>query len=86
MPLTDILALLEAEKQRIQNAIDALTGGTTKPRRGRPRKDASLSNAPDWVLPKKKERKKRKFTAKQRQEQSRRAKAMWKKRKAEEKG
>ena len=81
MPTTEILQLLIAERDRMNHAIELLTGTTTK-KRGRPRKDF-LANAPEWVLPKAKpERKKRTFSAKQRAEQSKRAKAMWRKRKA----
>jgi hypothetical protein len=77
---------LIAERNRLNVAIEALGGGTTAKRRGRPRKDASLANAPDWVLPKAKpERKKRKFTAKQRKEQAARMKAYWRNKKKAEK-
>lgn len=34
--MTEILKLLEQEKARIQSAIDALTGGATVKKRGRP--------------------------------------------------
>jgi hypothetical protein len=83
MPIDHILTLLLAERQKLDAAIAALSGGTTAKRRGRPRKDP-LADAPSWVTgqPDKPERKKRKFTAKQRAEQSARAKAMWRKRKA----
>jgi len=86
MPIDHILELLLVERQKLDTAIAALGGpggGTRAKTLGRSRKVASLANAPEWVLPKAKpERKKRKFSAKQRAEQSARAKAMWKKRKA----
>jgi hypothetical protein len=79
MPITDILALLRLEQQKISAAIAALeSGGNTTPRRGRPRKDP-LADAPSWVTgqPEKPERKKRKFSAKQRAEQALRMKKYW---------
>jgi hypothetical protein len=78
MAIDQILALLIAERQKLDAAIQAL-GGTAPKRRGRPPKDQSLADAPSWVTgkPDKPERKKRKFTAKQRAEQSARAKAYW---------
>jgi hypothetical protein len=84
MPIDQIVQMMIAERDRLNSAIETLTGASTKPRRGRPPKDASLANAPSWVTgqPEKPPRKKRKFSAKQRAEQSKRAKAMWKKRKA----
>jgi hypothetical protein len=86
MPTDQILALLIAERQKLDAAIEAL-GGTTTKRRGRPpgSKNA-LVNAPSWVTgtpepPEKPARKKRKFSAKQRAEQAARMKAYWAKKK-----
>jgi hypothetical protein len=79
MPITDILALLRLEQQKISAAIAALeSGGTTTQRRGRPRKDP-LADAPSWVTgqPEKPQRKKRKFSSKQRAEQALRMKKYW---------
>ena len=89
MPTDHIIQLLIAERDRINAAIAALGGGTAK-KRGRPRKDASLANAPSWVTgkpepPDKPARKKRKFSAKQRAEQAARMKAYWKNKKKAEK-
>jgi hypothetical protein len=87
MPISDILALLRLEQQKISAAIAALESGTPAKKLGRPRKDASLANAPDWVLPKAKpERKKRKFSAKQRAEQAARMKKYWAAKKRAAKG
>jgi len=80
MPIDHILTLLVAERQKLDAAISALGGGTPAKKLGRPRKDASLADAPDWVLPKAKpERKKhsRVFTAAQRKEQAQRMKKYW---------
>ena len=85
MPTEHIVQLLIAERDRIEAAIAALQGGTAAKRRGRPPKDQSLANAPSWVTgttPEKPARKKPRFSAKQRAEQSKRAKEMWRKRKA----
>ena len=81
MPTEQILQLLIMERDKLNQAIDAL-GGLGKKRRGRPAKNP-YANAPDWVKPK---RKKRVFTAKQRKEQALRMKKYWaEKRKAEKK-
>jgi hypothetical protein len=81
MPTDHIIQLLIAERDRLNQVIELLTGSTKRP--GRPRKDP-LANAPDWVLPKAKpERKKRKFTAAQRKAQAEEMRLYWKtKRKA----
>jgi hypothetical protein len=90
MPTEHILALLIAERDKLNRAIEALGGAGTK-RRGRPPgSKTELANAPTSVTstPDKPERKKhsRKFTAAQRKEQSERAKAYWAaKKKAESK-
>jgi hypothetical protein len=80
MPTDQIVALLRAERSRIDAALLALEGGTK--RMGRPSKDTSV---PDWVsgnttanTPK---RKSRKFTKKQREQQSAFMRAQWAKRK-----
>jgi hypothetical protein len=85
MPTEHILQLLIAERDRLNVAIEALGGETTSKRRGRPPGSKNApTNAPDWVTGTKpaKQKGRRQFTAAQRAEQSRRAKAMWKKRKA----
>jgi hypothetical protein len=86
MATEQILQMLRAERDRLNVAIEALSGGTTTKRRGRPAGSKNaVANAPDWVLPKAKPAKqkgRREFTPAQRAEQSRRAKAMWRKRKA----
>jgi hypothetical protein len=74
-----IVALLVAERDRLNRAIEALQGPAK--RRGRPPKDSSPSTIA--ALPVKKGR--RKFTAAQRKAQAARMKAYWAKRKKEEK-
>jgi hypothetical protein len=79
MPTEHIIALLRAERDRLDAALRALEGGTAK-RRGRPRKIADDANMPDWVRPKTaapKKKGRRKFTAAQRKEASARMKARW---------
>jgi hypothetical protein len=86
MPIDSIISMLLADRQRIDNALAALQGTTTK-RRGRPAKatpvDASI---PEWVPgPAKKVTPKkhgRTFTPEQRAEQAARMKKMWKARRA----
>ena len=76
MPTDHIIALLRAERDRLDAALRALEG-TTK-RRGRPRKIADDTNMPDWVRPKATPKKHgRKYTAAQRREASARMKARW---------
>jgi hypothetical protein len=77
MPTDHIVQLLIVERDRLDAAISAL-GGSTAKRRGRPPKDP-MANAPDWVLPKKTEKKKSKrvFSAKWRANQARRMKMYW---------
>jgi hypothetical protein len=74
MPTEQIVALLIAERDKLNRAIEALQGPTK--RRGRPPKNAlttvTLSSEPAQPA-----RKKRKFTAAQRKEQSERVKAYW---------
>ena len=83
MVTNDILALLTGERDRINAAIAVLQGssGTVAKRRGRPPKSQSPVSVA--TFPEKPARKKRSFTAAQRQAQARRMKAYWaKKRKA----
>jgi hypothetical protein len=90
MATANILALLVAERDRLSRAIEALQGPIK--RRGRPPKNAdgfnyAAANVPDWVKPAserktaaaapKKERKKRVFTAAQRNAQGLRMKKFW---------
>ena len=82
MATEHILALLIAERTKLDKAIEALSGPTK--RRGRPPKVKDDPTMPDWVKPaakKKKTRKARKFTLEQRAAQADRMKAMWAKRK-----
>jgi hypothetical protein len=76
MPTEQILALLIAERDKLNQAIEVLQGPTK--RRGRPPKNpltaASLA-LPEPAKPAKKKR--RKFTAAQRKLQSKRLKAYW---------
>jgi len=74
MPSDHIVALLVAERDRLNRALEALQG--TAKRRGRPPKDLFASPA---APPVKKGR--RKFTAAQRKAQAARMKAYWAKRK-----
>ncbi|HEV2687601.1 MAG TPA: hypothetical protein VGV35_03575 [Bryobacteraceae bacterium] len=75
MPTEHILALLIAERDKLNRAIEAL-GGTLPKRRGRPPKNplAAAIAAPA------KTRKKRHFTAAQRKAQAARMRAYWAKR------
>ena len=73
MPTEHILALLVAERDKLNRAIEALQGPAK--RRGRPPKNPDSPAAP--------RRKRRKFTAAQRKQQAARMRAYWaKKRKA----
>jgi hypothetical protein len=74
MPSENIVALLVAERDRLNRAIEALQGPVK--RRGRPRKDPSASHAPSPV-----KKGRRKFSAAQRKAQAARMKAYWSKRK-----
>jgi hypothetical protein len=70
MPTEHIIALLVAERDKLNRAIEALQGSAK--RRGRPPKNqgaALLSGAPT--------RKKRRFSAAQRKAQALRMKAYW---------
>jgi hypothetical protein len=86
MPTDQILALLIAERQKLDAAIQAL-GGTAAKRRGRPPKDQSLVNAPSWVTgqPDTPERKKRVVSAAARKRMAAAQRKRWAAKKAEEK-
>jgi hypothetical protein len=82
MATEHIIALLIAERDKLNKAIEALSSPVK--RRGRPPKVADDPTMPDWVKPsvlKKKTRKKRIVTPEQRAAQAERMKAMWAKRK-----
>ncbi len=80
MPTEQILALLIAERDKLNRAIEALQGPAK--RRGRPPGNSRTFTTPlgnqavsePQALPKKK---RRKFTAAQRQQQAERMKAFW---------
>jgi hypothetical protein len=77
MPTDHIVALLVAERDRLNRAIEALQGPTK--RRGRPPKNPIASAvaatiSPAAAVPAKK---KRTFSAVQRKEQAKRMKAYW---------
>jgi hypothetical protein len=74
MPTDDIVALLIAERDKLNRAIDALQGPTK--RRGRPPKNALIAGVAPAAEPAPK-RKKRTFTAVQRKEQAARMKRYW---------
>jgi hypothetical protein len=77
--LTDtILALLVAERDKLNRAIEALGGSSTK-RRGRPAKTslAAIPIAASNLAPAKRAKKGRTFTAAQRKEQAERMRKFW---------
>lgn len=77
MPTEHILTLLIAERDKLNKAIDALSGPTK--RRGRPPKnpvEATTTAAASAAAPRP-ARKKRKFSAYQRKKQGERMKAYW---------
>ncbi|HEY4359521.1 MAG TPA: hypothetical protein VGN17_01060 [Bryobacteraceae bacterium] len=84
MSTTDeILKLLVLERDKLNRAIEALSGSSSGvKRRGRPPKNP-LANAPDWVLPAKKKaaekpaRGKRTWSAAQKKAAAERMKARW---------
>jgi len=78
MPTDHILALLIAERDKLDRAIAALQGAAK--RRGRPAK-ASLETAPANT-PAAPKRKRRKFSAAQREAAAERMRQRWAKRKA----
>jgi hypothetical protein len=74
MPTEHILALLVAERDKLNRAIEALQGPT--PRRGRPAKNPlQVATALETAQPATNGR--RKFTAAQRKHQAERMKAYW---------
>ena len=76
MPTDHILALLIAERDRLNAAIAALQGTSAPKRRGRPAKNVGPMSAPEPAQ-EKAARKKRVFTPAQRKAQGKRMKAMW---------
>ena len=84
MPIDHIVALLIAERDKLNRAIQAL-GGIVAKRRGRPPKNPGVAAIPiaasNLAPPVVKARRKRKFSAAQRKEQAARMKAYWAKRK-----
>jgi hypothetical protein len=79
MPTDHILALLIAERDKINRAIEALGAGTK--RRGRPPGSGVKHAVPAPTPIAKTARKKRTFSAAQREAARKRMKAMWAKRK-----
>jgi hypothetical protein len=74
MPTDHILALLIAERDKLNRAIEALQGPTK--RRGRPPKNPLIADAPsDVAKPAKKKR--RKFSAAQREAAAERMRQRW---------
>jgi hypothetical protein len=88
MPTDHIIQLLIAERDRINGAIEALGGGTTTKRRGRPPRDP-LANAPSWVTgkaePPVKAKKHHMRNPAARKAQAQRMRAYWRKKKKAEK-
>jgi hypothetical protein len=82
MPTDQILALLIAERDKLNRAIEAL-GAPTGKRRGRPPGSKSGQAAvTEPSVPAKTARKKRNFSPEQRAAAAKRMKAFWKKRRA----
>jgi hypothetical protein len=82
--MTDqIVALLIAERDKLNRAIEALQG--TAKRRGRPPKNP-LAAVAEPVAPSRPEKKRKARTAAQRKAQAERMKAYWAKRKKQAKG
>jgi hypothetical protein len=79
VPTDHILALLTAERDRLNSAIEVLQGTTTK-RRGRPPGSKNGVSATATVA---KKQARRTFTAAQRKKQAQRMKAYWAKKKKE---
>ena len=81
MPIDHILSLLIAERDRLNVAINALTGGAGVKRRGRPPKNPTgVATVTNSAAPSVK-RSGRKFSAAQRKQQAERMRAYWAKRK-----
>jgi ribosomal protein L24 len=78
MPTDTILALLVAERDKLNRAIEAL-GGSFAKRRGRPAKTsrAAVPIAASNLAPAKPAKKKRTFTAAQRKQQAERMRKFW---------
>jgi len=88
MPTEHILALLTAERDKLNRAIEAL-GGTIPKRWGRPPKNAFASipiAASNLAPPMAKKLGRRTFTAAQRKAQAAKMRAYWAKRKKQAKG
>jgi hypothetical protein len=83
MDTREIAALIIAERDRLNAAIDALQGPTK--RRGRPRKDAVTLNGATSAIPTLPARKKRTFTPAQRKKQALAMKAYWEKKRSAKK-
>jgi hypothetical protein len=79
MPTDQIVALLIAERDKINQAIETLGGGTKK--RGRPPGSKNAQPAAGAVAEPAAKAVKKKWTTAQREEARARAKAMWAKRK-----
>jgi hypothetical protein len=75
MPTEHIVALLIHERDKLNRAIEALQGPLK--RRGRPRKNASVSVSAPSTLAAAPACKKRTFSAEQRKAQAKRMKAYW---------
>jgi hypothetical protein len=75
MPTEQIIALLIAERDKLNRAIEALQGPTK--RRGRPPKNPLTVGTPAAPEPAQPAKKRRRFTAAQRKQQAERMKAYW---------
>jgi hypothetical protein len=81
MPTENILALLSAERDKLNRAIEALEGPTR--RRGRPPKIAVNGATPNTAFePAQPAKKKRRFSFKQRQAAAEKMHRMWAKKRA----
>jgi hypothetical protein len=72
MPTERIIALLIAERDKLNRAIEALQGPTT--RKEKPRSSTATAGSTEPAQP---ARKKRRFTAAQRKQQAERMRAFW---------
>jgi hypothetical protein len=85
MNTEQIVALLAEERDRLNRAIEALQGPVVAERRGRPPKSAQATVvAPTPVDPASRAAKKRAFSSAHKKALSKKLKAYWKKRRAEE--